>query len=90
LLLSAGNLAGLPLAALFSLAIDRYKERGGRCQVFWKPPAVFVFCVTTLCAFPILMYRPKRFGRWEAEKQQRQQQQRQRGVSEGGEGEEQI
>jgi|EP00624_Nannochloropsis_granulata_P004077 Na+/melibiose symporter-like transporter len=87
LLLSAGNLAGLPLASLFSLAINRYEERGGNCRVFWKPPAVFVFCVTTLCAFPILMYRPARFGRWEAEKQQRQQQ---CGASEGEEGEGQI
>jgi len=90
LLLSAGNLAGLPLAALFSVAIDRYK---GSCRVFWKPAAVFVFCVTTLCAFPILVYRPERFGRWEAEKQQRrqQQQQQQQGrVGEGGEGEGQI
>ncbi|GAB5032951.1 major facilitator superfamily domain-containing protein 7-a-like [Nannochloropsis oceanica] len=90
LLLSAGNLAGLPLASLFSLAINRYEEREGSCRVFWKPPAVFVLCVTTLCAFPILMYRPARFGRWEAEKQQRQQRQQQCGASEGGEGEGQI
>ncbi len=65
LLLCAGNLAGLPLAALFSAVIDGYH---GSCRTVLKPAAIFVLCVTTACAFPTLAYRPARFGRWEAEK----------------------
>jgi len=70
LLLSAGNLTGIPLAFLFAWTIDSYE---GSCRKLWKPAAVLVVVVTTACALPVLGYRPRAFGRWEAEKEQRRE-----------------